>query len=337
VAERLVADPVAWFTSERLNLIVAAKRAGASGWHQLAIELASCQGGFQYLQNRNDDATQLWSEVVDAATKGEDSMAVADAQFRYAAALIERGQASDAKDLLDGCVENFDRTGDKAALSYALYWRSSCELDLGLMAVGMGDAERGVALSRLIGNRHAEFLNLRPLSWALVSAGQYEKALEICECAVSVARELGEESYEMTALRTLSYICTLVGQHDRALAIAQRLLTASRQLGDVRGEGVALGAIGDAYHGLGRYQEAKRALSEALPIFHGHANRRYHALCLLKLGYACEQIGEHGMATEYLEASLRIFRELRLTHYEDRARKALARSRIARSAVSSPG
>ena len=77
------------------------------------------------------------------------------------------------------------------------------------------------------------------------------------------------------------------------------------------------GRRGDAYHGLGRYREAAESLRRASPIF------RDHALCLLKMGYAYQALGDHQAATGHLQESLDIFGRLQLTHYTQRALKAL--------------
>lgn len=64
VAARLTARPLAWFTCERLNLLTATEFARASGRHQLAARLASCQLSFQHFQNRAD-ASQAASPPLD--------------------------------------------------------------------------------------------------------------------------------------------------------------------------------------------------------------------------------------------------------------------------------
>jgi hypothetical protein len=57
-----------------------------------------------------------------------------------------------------------------------------------------------------------------------------------------------------------------------------------------------------------------------------HAQAVGHGLCLLKLGYTCERMGQNRDAADYLKRSLQIFQELHLRHYEQRAREALANS-----------
>lgn len=58
-------------------------------------------------------------------------------------------------------------------------------------------------------------------------------------------------------------------------------------------------------------------------MFRDHFAHRFHALCLLKLGYAYEALGESETAARHLQESLDIFERLRLDHYTARARRAL--------------
>jgi tetratricopeptide (TPR) repeat protein len=57
----------------------------------------------------------------------------------------------------------------------------------------------------------------------------------------------------------------------------------------------------------------------ALPLFRDTFQHRHQALCLLKLSYAYQAMGDYEQAIASLEESLPIFRELQLTHYEQQA------------------
>jgi transcriptional regulator with XRE-family HTH domain/tetratricopeptide (TPR) repeat protein len=324
LAARLVLDPLAWFNAERLNLLEAVQRAGVSGWHDLAIELALQQADVQYLQNRPDEATQVWDEIVGMVGRSSNSLAIAQAELRFAAALVERGQAADAMELLDHCIHEFESRDDQLTLVFALYWRTATEYDLGRFDAVLCDGERGVVLAQQIGSQSAELLHLREIGSALATLGRGAEGILACKRAVFLADELGQEPYCLVARLTLAYVYVLVGHHDWAAALCAELLKLTREIADVRDEGVVLGLLGDAYHGLGRYPEAARALSTALPIFRDHANRRYYGLCLLKLGYTCERMGQNRDAADYLKRSLQVFQELHLRHYEQRVRDALA-------------
>lgn len=322
-AERLVADAMAWFRAERSNLRNASSLAIARGWHTLAIDLACRQASWQHLQNRNDDASVIWSEILPAVVTAGDIMLAAHARFRYAAALIHRGRSAGALSMLDNCIEQFQRVGDHMSLAFAFYWRASCVFDLNHFALSNQSARRGVVLSRQIGSRQAEFLNLRSLGVGLVKLGHLEEGLGACEQALEIASELDENSYELAGLHALAFACVDAGEYERCIKLSRRRLDLSRRLGAVRDEAVSLGVMGDAFHGLGRYEEAVEALSAALTIFQSDAKSRYHALCLLKLGYAYQAMSQYPKAVGCLEESWEIFQELHLPYYEKQARRTL--------------
>jgi tetratricopeptide (TPR) repeat protein len=84
-----------------------------------------------------------------------------------------------------------------------------------------------------------------------------------------------------------------------------------------------LGVSGDASYGLGRYHEAVESLRSALPTFRDHFIRRHHGLCLLKIGYAYQAMGDYQTAIRHLKQRVRIFDQLQLGHFAERAREAL--------------
>jgi DNA-binding SARP family transcriptional activator len=328
-ARRLTAEPMAWFASERLNLLGAIDRACASGRHEFAARLALCQAEFQHLQDRHDDAADSWRAAADAASAADDPPAVARARFRLATATLERGYAADALDLLDECIAMFECSEDLVSLAFALYWRSACAWDLDLWDLSEREAQRGVALARKIGNRQAELICLGVLGRTLGRIGHGERAVAACELALAIAVELGDESCASEALHTLAFVCTLAGRCDRAVELCARLSELNRQIRDVRGEALSFGVLGDAYYGLGRYDDAVDAFSQALPVFRDHFIRRHYGLCLFKLGRAQQALGNYRQAAQHVTESLSIFRDLRLHAHEQRALHILRDCRLA--------
>jgi tetratricopeptide (TPR) repeat protein/DNA-binding XRE family transcriptional regulator len=324
LAAKLVTDPLAWFTAERLNLIEAVHLAERSGWRSLVIQLAICQDSFLFFQDRIDESVQVWGEIVNSPGRSGDSTAFAQARLRYAGALLGRGEAKGAVELLARCAQSSEHASDQSILAFTLYWQAACAWNMGSYETALRYASEGLALARQIDNPHAEYMNLRQVGQALAYLGREVEGIKACQRAVAVATELGHESYKKTALQTLALSYIKAGEYDKAVPLCTSVLDQNRRLADVREEGVALGLLGDAYNGLGRHQEAAQALAEALPIFRDHANRRFHGLCLLKLGYAYQGMGEYRRAAGYLKDSLPIFGDLHLTYLEQQARETLA-------------
>jgi len=325
-AARLAADPVAWFSAERLNLLAATRRACELGrsHHELAAWLASCQLAFQDYLARFDDAEQLWQAVLVAAECAGDLAAAAHATFRLAIVTIWRGRCIDAVPLLNHCGAAFEEAGDAQALAYCLCWRSYCAGSLENFHDARQHATRALGLARQAGDRNAEQLSLQNLGVALTRLGDPDAGIRCCRQAIATARQLANPVCEYLALNALAGVRSLAGDHAGAAELAQQALELVRTIGFSWGEARCLTRLGGAYHELGRYHDAVDALARALPVYERYGARRQQAACLLKLGHAHQAVGHHQQAILYLQQSLAIARELRLKRLEQQALHALA-------------
>jgi tetratricopeptide (TPR) repeat protein/transcriptional regulator with XRE-family HTH domain len=326
MATDITADPVAWFTTERLSLLAVITRCCASGRHQAAAQLASSTASFQYLQGRPDDAEQAWQMITTASQQAGDPAAAGRARLTLAAAICGQGRHAEASPIVDQCVTAFEELGESRALAIALYWRSVCEWNLESFADARISADRARHLAQHTGDRQAEFMALRLMALTLVQPGMRDhrdEGLTSAERALALARELGEPTFEFEVLHTVAHVYNLAGRYQDALHLSQEGLGLAQDLGVQVAAAEWMGIRGDAYHGLGRYREAAEALRTALPTFRDHFVRRHHGLCLLKLGYAYQAMGDNQTAIAHLNESLGIFGQLRLDHYADRAREAL--------------
>lgn len=326
-AERLTADAIAWFTAERANLLTAVERELQVGNLPAAVRLAVRLRAFQHLQHRYDDSRQLWQTIADTAEQVADPVLAACARVRVGAALVQRGQAADALGILDQCVRVIGQYGDAEELAFALYWRGSCAWDLEDFKHARGDSERGIREARRGASGAAECANLCLLGDTQAWLGEGDQAVASGERALAIATSLGPPTYELEALHNLSRTCTLTNQSGRAVELCLRRIELSRALGDRGGEALSQAVLGDAYNALGRHGEAAVSLLRALPVFAEHRSGRFHALCLLKLGYAAEGQRNYAEATRYLEESLTMFQRLRLPRKAEVARQALRRCR----------
>ena len=324
LALELTADPLAWFRTERLNLLTATERSCGLGQHRLAARLARAQESFQRLQDRYDDAARIWRAVAAAAMAAGDMETAGGAGLRLAAATSDRGYSAAALTLLDEWLATFGDDGRD--LPFVRYWRSYCMWDLGSFDAARCEAESGLRTARQVGDRHAEFLLLRVWGHSLAKLGDSDRGVAACERAMMIADELDGTSFRQYALHSLAFTCTMAGQAERAIELAALRFDLCRGEADVRGQALAKGVLGDAYRALGQYENAVEAYSLALQLFRDHAIRRHYALCLFKLGCALEAMGDHEQAASSLRESLPIFRELDLSTFEEQAGQVLRES-----------
>jgi tetratricopeptide (TPR) repeat protein len=157
----------------------------------------------------------------------------------------------------------------------------------------------------------------------LASHGDHEAGMVACERAAAVAAESSEPAHQETALHYLALACVLAGQYERALALCEARRDICTGMGDAAGVALAWAVTGDACYGLARYADALAAYHQALPTFRDRSLPRYHALCLYKLGCAHHSLGRHDEAVRYLEASLPLFRNLDPPAFAQQAERAL--------------
>jgi DNA-binding SARP family transcriptional activator/tetratricopeptide (TPR) repeat protein len=329
-ARRLTADPIGWFTTERTSLLAAVEQACAASRLDLARALAAHQRAYQHLQYRQDDVVRLWRLISDRAEQFGEARQARQARVRMGASYVLRGQPREGAMVLDRCLLDDPQGVDAETAASALEWRATGAVDIGEYAAAREYAERGVQLARRAGSLRAEYGNLSIQGSALAWLGEYEQAVAACEQALDIAMSLATPACEIVALLNLASAYVAARSYHRAILASQRAMETSRRIVDVCSEALAAGMLADAYLGLGRYQEAADSLLRALPIFQAHAQRRFHGVCLLKLGYAYEAMGSPE-AAGYLEESLRIFTELRLPQLTAQASQALDRCGIARS------
>jgi tetratricopeptide (TPR) repeat protein len=322
----LVANPIAWYTSERVNLQAAIKRACETGQLNIAYDLAVSLYAYHQLQDRYDAAEQVWRMVGDAAVRAGRPAEQAHAGLRVAAAMLRQGRSADAIETLDTCIRQFREVEADDATAFALYWRSLCAWDLDDFDAARRYAEEGRAMAWRVGERYAELANTRMVGLSLALIGD-KAGVEVCEQAMELARELDSDSYTLVTLHSLALACCHAGQHDRALKVAADLVRLSRKLGDARAEATAHGLIADSHLAAGRFEDALAVLLEALSAFGPLQAPRHRGLCLLKLGQAYEGMERWPDAIACLDKSLEIFEYLRLPRKYQEAQAALGRCR----------
>jgi DNA-binding SARP family transcriptional activator/tetratricopeptide (TPR) repeat protein len=280
LARRLAANPLAWFNSERANLIYMTEQACSAQMLAQASHLLKFQTAFHFFQGRFDDHERLIRALESAAVRAGDLRTVSDAQLRLAGIVAHRGRHSEAMTMFEQCLSALESRGDLEAFARGLYWQAYCATKQGLDLAARRIAERSVCLARRLADRPTELMALRVLGQALAHLGDTAGGVRLCEQALAIARRLGVPYYEQLTLRTLAHLVALSGNWELAMDLCRQGLDLTGRADPISGQAYFLSLLGGAQNGLHRHDDAIDSLSHAAAIFYEWANGEHtHDAC----------------------------------------------------------
>ncbi len=319
LAHCLAGDPLAWFSSERANLIYMTERACSAGLLKLANQLIAFQSTYQFYQGRFDDHERLVRLLGQAAESIGDEDVIADTELRLAGLAAHRGNYPQAMAMFRRPLEALAKSDNLPLLASGLYWYSYCANKGGDLQLAQAAASRALDLARSIGDQETEIMVLRILGETYVRVGDHTMAMSALTQAIATSGKLADPFYEQFMLRASAHIAIQAREWRRAIEWC------NQGLAQIGGEGTAIkkahfiGLLGNAYHGLGQHGEAVQRLSAAIEIFDVCDDIRARARCMLSLARAHRVLGHYQKAAVLLKESLSVFRELLLPSYEREA------------------
>jgi DNA-binding SARP family transcriptional activator len=328
LARRVAAEPLAWFSAERANLIYMTERACSAGLLELANQLIAFQSTYQFYQGLFADHERLLQLLADAAGSSGHDRVLADTELRLAGLAAHRGDHARAMTLFRQSIDDLKEDADLPLRACGLYWYAYCASKAGDLQTALNAASQALVIARSLGDRETEIMALRALGEVYMGVGDHEAATSALEQACATSRDLADQYYEQLALRTLAHVAIQTRQWRRAVEVCNRGLELIGTQETVAGRAHFLSLLGNALNGLGQPEKAIRVLSDAVEIFLAHGDRRAEARCMVSLAQAHRALGYHQQAVLFLRESLPIFRELLLPAYERQALKELEMCRV---------
>ena len=116
--------------------------------------------------------------------------------------------------------------------------------------------------------------------------GQSAEGREHIERGLEISRELGDRMHEAMAVGNLGNSLSVTGQLQEAKDQIQHYLTLSRELGNRRSEMIATGNLGGLFLTLGRLREGREHSERSLALAREIGSRSSEAMALANLGLA---------------------------------------------------
>jgi tetratricopeptide (TPR) repeat protein len=350
VAERIAADPAAWFAAERVNLISMVEQADAHGVPDVVWRLARALNYFLKLRTHWTDWEHTQRLALRAARQAGDDQAAANAlrslgdvattrqRFEEAAQHLNRamvqfrslgdqegeawtniglGNIGRNQGLLEQAITNFESAlslfnalDDRRGQGWALEGLAAIYRIQSRFGESLAYLNQGLTLFREVRDRQGEAYCLSNLGLVHRDNGQLQRALEWFDQAQPIFRELADHQGETFVLLNKGHIYREQGRLDEAILTLKACLAAFREMGEPSGEAWTLLNLGMARQAQGRIDEANVRFHHCLTLFHELNDRRGTAWTLLGMGEAYREQGRLTDALACLNRSLQILEEL---------------------------
>jgi tetratricopeptide (TPR) repeat protein len=348
--DQLLADPFAWFESERDGLLSAACQSADLGMPEATWDLALSCAGFFEVRGYFDDWRTALDQALAAARRGGHRAGEAAAlrglgelhtfQDHYDAALAcfteageifaelgdrqgqavtasgcglicrVRGRYADALAWFAGALAMSEQAGPPQAAAYALVGIGTVHLAQG----GHHDAgecfRRALRICRESGYRNGEAQSLWRLGMLGIKQGHLKAAKAYLADARDLWEDLGNRLGQAHVDQSLSELCRRQGNTEEAAVLLTACLHVYRELGDRYGEGLSLQGLGAVHLGASRLAPAAECLEQALRLWHDLGVPFERAKTLATLGEMHATSGNGDAARRVWDEALCLFQEL---------------------------
>jgi DNA-binding SARP family transcriptional activator/tetratricopeptide (TPR) repeat protein len=261
---RLLADPEAWFATERPAIVAGLTLMCRVGQYEKAMQLFERVGHYLWLHGHHADLNRCADSLATAARAAGDERIETRAEAVLALLLHVRGQYTPAVAMYRRCVDRLERLADPFALAWTLINLANCLIGLGYPEESLRLAARAGEL--IPGDDFGTISVLRTRSAALHRLGRPHESVRIDTEVLDLARRTGEAPLLAIALQGLSWSLTLIGDLDRAVGLAQEAVTLLRGTTARSSLSRSLRSLGAIQAGRGERDLALRAFHEARAI-----------------------------------------------------------------------
>ncbi|WP_026268634.1 tetratricopeptide repeat protein [Micromonospora sp. CNB394] len=261
-----VAEAMAWFERERLNLLDTIRQADELGDHDIAWQLPVVSDGFFELKS-------YWADWRDIHLTGLRAARSAGSRLGEAANLRCLGDAYWRMEQRETALDCY-RQGANASREVHDHWVEGFSLrGQGLIHEELGDIDEALNLygqARAVFRHHGitrgEGMSLLSLGNCQRARGQLDTAIAHYQQAVAILDGINDQWSVAWASYPLGLAYQQTGQHDEALKQHQLALKLFRRFDDRRCEGLTLAALGDTFDATGQHDDAQRSWQQALQI-----------------------------------------------------------------------
>ncbi|MFI6849613.1 tetratricopeptide repeat protein [Kitasatospora sp. NBC_00085] len=306
----LMADPMAWFESERASIVGSVDQAAECGESALAWDLTMTS--VTLFQNRNhlEDWRRCAERALVAVRHADDALGEAAMLHSLSTLEIVQFRWTEAGARLEPARRLFAEQGERRGVALVQRNLALYERNRGSLAAAREEGYRSLAGFRAVGDHYAEAHVLGILARIELEYGEPGNGLELTEQAIAVSLRLGSARGEAQSTVRLAEVLVSQGEGERAEEASRRALELVRATGDLRGEAHSLRCLGEALWRQARPAEAADVLQGALAAADRVTDRFLAARVRTVLACVTGLTGDRVAAAGLLAAAARQFEEL---------------------------
>jgi tetratricopeptide (TPR) repeat protein len=260
-----VEDVLAWYDSERENVLAAIRQAAATGLHDVAWQLPATL--LPVFNRRNN-----WADCIIANRIGVDSARRTGHRAGEAWVLQNLGQAlaklrdKEAFPVLEQALTIRREIGDRTGEAQTAITLADAYHKLRGPEAALEHSLYGLEVLREVGNASLLGIGLNNHGEYCLELGRLDEAAEYFREARDIWEGIGAYG-KGYALHNLGHVYLESGHLDDAIATLNEAYRAHQASGDLSGQALALKYLGQAWLAVGDEEEARKAWTRALVIF----------------------------------------------------------------------
>ncbi|HZO70403.1 MAG TPA: BTAD domain-containing putative transcriptional regulator [Kribbellaceae bacterium] len=284
LVERLLADPLAWYDSERLSVIAAVRQAAEAGLDELCWDLACHADILMFARSHFDDSRDALHTALAATCESGNRRGQATMLDQLAVLDLERQQFEQARSRLAQALSLFKEIGDDYAYAFSLMKLGAIDRLQGHYDHALHRYHQVLVTMRQAGERALEALTLRFIGSVHLDRAAPEHARPYLEQAVATALTAGSNLVYLQSRISLGDLYLSLEQLDHAEQAFTEAVEALPRLGQLTIQALALHGLGQVRLQQGRTQQAATLLQHALSTAHSIGHRLIRARALITLG-----------------------------------------------------
>jgi DNA-binding SARP family transcriptional activator/Tfp pilus assembly protein PilF len=259
-------EALAWYDSERANLVAATRQAAESGLDEIAWRLPAPL--FQLFSSRGNwaDGIAMNRIALESARRAGHRQGEAWILNNLGDALAFTRQA-EGIDCLERSLAIRREIGDRMGEAQAANNLADAHLMLGRTDEALELYQRALELNRTLGRRHGEGIALINLGWTLLDLARAEEAIDYLLQARDAFAEIDYADGVGYALHMLGRCYLLLGRDADALQCLRQALTSHQASGNRRRQAATLRSLAEAQSRAGLMAEARESRTQAVAIF----------------------------------------------------------------------